>query len=169
MRRFAIATLFLLAGCDLYFDGGDDPPCAYGGEKELAPAYEQRNPQTGQCEQFGGGGCDERCGPCPAYDTSGASGDQAAQPDWGSCYSQCEALDESSCVVTAGCRAAYTDFPNEDRSPEFRGCWATALSGPVQGGGCVGLDAHACSRHDDCSAYYIDPNWSTARLSLAIT
>ncbi|MDQ3366288.1 MAG: hypothetical protein M3680_12755 [Myxococcota bacterium] len=168
MRRFAIATLFLLAGCDLYFGGGDDAPCALGSKEDgLAPAYEHRNPHTGQCEQFGGGGCDYRCGPCPAYDTS--SGADIAQPDWGSCYSQCEALDENSCLVTSGCRAAYTEFQNDDRVPEFRGCWATAPSGPVQGGGCVGLDAHACSRHDDCSAYYIEPNWSTARLSPPLT
>ncbi|MBA3394842.1 MAG: hypothetical protein H0T89_19505 [Deltaproteobacteria bacterium] len=145
MRCLALVALTLVAGCDLYFsDGDDEPPCA---AYDLAPAQELRNPQTGMCEGIGYP-CDGACGPCTA--------DAIAQPDWGSCYSMCEQLSEHSCMVTAGCRVAYRDFPTQDRLPEFLGCWATAMSGPIQGGGCSNLDAHACSRHDDCAAYYID-------------
>jgi len=41
-------------------------------------------------------------------------------------------------------------------------CVGTAPSGPVNGTACAGLDAHECSRHDDCIAvhYYVDvPAW----------
>jgi len=148
MRSLALVALTLVAGCQLYFDDGDDEPCPpYAAD--IAPADQLRDPETGECQSFGGGGCDGRCGPCPDY---GA----VAMPDWGSCYSQCESLDESTCFVTSGCRAAYTIPLADDVPAAFRGCWATAPSGPVQGGGCTGLDAHGCSRHDDCVAYYED-------------
>nr|MBA3452041.1 hypothetical protein [Deltaproteobacteria bacterium] len=158
MRRYA-AILLLLAGCDLYFGGDDEPPCTgYGiGASPVAP-NELRNPQTGQCQSYGGGGgCydyvdgDGRCAPC-AYDV-------APQPDWGSCYSTCDGLDESTCLAAPGCIAAYdenTDYADAPSEISFKGCWATAPSGPIQGGGCWELDAQACSRHDDCSMYYGD-------------
>ena len=41
----------------------------------------------------------------------------------------------------------------------YEACWPTAPSGPVRGGGCVGLDAQECSRHDDCVAQH-DSDWS---------
>jgi hypothetical protein len=153
MRSLAV-LLLLLGGCDLYFGGDDDPPpCAYGatGGGAAEPANGYRDPYTGQCEYYGGGGypCDGTCGPCPEYDMG------ASQPyDWASCYSQCEALDEGTCAETSGCYVAYIGDANAHK---FLGCFATAPSGPVQGS-CAGLDAYSCSRHDDCSALYSATN-----------
>ena len=108
---------------------------------------------TGECQSFGGGGwCDRGCGPCPDYAAL-----TPAHPDWATCYSQCEALDEASCLEASGCYAAYWEDGWGADAPSlsgFKGCHATAPSGPVQGGGCYNLDAHACSRHDDCSLVY---------------
>ena len=158
-KSWALLVLVVLGGCDLYFGGDDDPPpCndyGYGAGPAIYPSQELRNPDNGQCQYVGGGyPCDDICGPCPA------AGDDIsiANPDWGSCYSQCEGLPEASCLSTAGCFAAYTDnpaadYPNGDGLNEFYGCWQTAPSGPVHGS-CSGLDAQECSRHDDCSAVY---------------
>lgn len=151
MRRL-LAVLVLLSGCDLYFNGDDEPPCAGDGYGAY-PEQQIRNPQTGQCESYGGwGGCYDSCGPCPEYAAL-----SIALPDWGSCYSQCESLDEHACISTPGCLAAYDEYAPEADAPSsasFKGCWATAPSGPVQGGGCWNLDAQECSRHDDCSMFY---------------
>lgn len=153
MRRYA-AILVLLAGCDLYFGGDDEPPCTGWGTGGGAsqPSQQLRNPETGQCEDYGGwGGCYDSCGPC-AYDL-------AAQPDWGSCYSKCEGLDEASCLGASGCIAAYDEYIDYADAPSinnFKGCWATAPSGPIQGGDCWNLGAQECSRHDDCSMYFGD-------------
>ena len=147
MRRFVIAFVVLLSGCDLYFsDGDDEPPCNYGAIEgaPIAPAL-YRNPATGDCQGFGGYPCDDRCGPCPATDQ--------ALPDWGSCYSECEGLAEGACISAPGCFAAYWEYPSQDRQGEYRACFQTAPSGPV-GGTCAGLDAQQCSRHDNCSAHY---------------
>src|SRR5688500_2362911 len=160
MRSVAIAVLVLLSGCDLYFtDGDDEPPCNYpaAGDKEIAPSQAYRNPQTGTCEYFGYP-CDGRCGPCPEYASD------VAQPDWGSCYSQCEGLDASSCKATAGCFATYLTSKENDGPPSYDGCWQTAPSGPV-GGSCANLDAQECSRHDNCAAYYEETGY--ARTSYA--
>ncbi len=157
MRRYA-AILLLLAGCDLYFGGDDQPPCANWetGGGAVAP-NQLRNPDTGLCESTGGGGG------CYAYDDvngcTPCAYDLASPPsqDWGSCYSKCEGLDEQSCLGASGCIAAYdenTDYADAPSISTFKGCWATAPSGPIQGGGCWELDAQQCSRHDDCSMYY---------------
>lgn len=151
MRRLVLLAV-LLTGCDMYFsDGDDEPPCNYdvAGTKEgdLAPAQLLRDPSTGECVGWGNtGNCDDRCGPCPQADQ--------AMPDWGSCYSECEAKSETECFAAAGCYAAYTDFPNQDRAAEFRGCWQTAPSGPISTGSCTALDAQECSRHDNCTMHY---------------
>ena len=153
MRRAVLASvLSLVAGCDLYFGGGDDdPPCVYGGDYAdgggaIGPSYELRDPATGLCSYYGGGGyCDGLCGPCPEYDVAPA-------PDWGACYGRCDGLDASSCLATPGCYGAYKE--NTDNAPPtFWACWETAPSGPV-GGSCANLDAYNCSRHDYCIAVY---------------
>lgn len=136
-------------GCLFYFDKDDkDDRCLATPEGAIA-AEEFRDPNTGLCQPFGGGSCNDACGPCP--------GAAEALPDWGSCWSGCEGLEEDTCQLTAGCRAAYTNSLLDDGPPEFRECWAVAQSGPVRGGTCDGLDAYACSQHDDCAAYYDDP------------
>ena len=133
------------AGCTIYT--GDDDDCNYdwGGV-----AQGIRNPDTNQCEYWGGGGggCDDT----PVYEPQ-------AYPDWAYCDTACEQLDEQGCLVTSGCRATYvTQYcpPNADCAfmQEFSGCVGTAPSGPVQGA-CEGLDAHECSRHDDCAAVHL--------------
>lgn len=150
LRSLAVLALAAvpLGGCDLYFGGDDEPPCAYGAGGAVAPdvANGYRNPYSGQCEYYGGPyyPCDDACGPCPAADV-------ASPPyDYASCYSQCEGLTEDTCAGESGCYVAYL---GDATKQEFLGCYATAPSGPVQGS-CTNLDAYACSRHDNCSALY---------------
>ena len=134
----------LLAGCDMYFGGGDDAPCLEGDYAGIAAEY--RDPMNGTCITGGYGGCDDGCGPCPA------AAEPAVLPDMGMCQSQCTGLAPDACAATAGCYASWF----EDRSalkPEYEGCWQTAPSGPVQGT-CSGLGAYECSRHDDCELIY---------------
>jgi hypothetical protein len=155
MRRY-LALLIVLSGCGLYFDGDDDPPPVCNGYGAEGAPLELRDPSTGACTSFGGWtGCDpytdENC--CPQY-----AADLAPLPDWGYCTSQCTGLDEASCLSAPGCNASYdlaVGAPDDaGTGAGFLGCWATAQSGPIEGGGCAGLDAYACSQHDDCSLYY---------------
>ena len=136
-RLIALLGLVAASGCF----GGDDE-CIYYDKAgaDFAP-NELRDPTTGTCQPFGGGGCNSSCEPCAT------EGDLAPNPDWAQCYSQCEALDETNCKLKSGCRAAYA-------GASFYQCWAVAPSGPVQGGNCTGLDAYGCSRHDDCVAIH---------------
>ena len=147
------------SGCNLYSNSDDD--CSYGGgtyNGGAAPGAAvagQRDPSSGQCVYYGGGGtCDDPCAPCPA---TGAA-DQAAMPSWGYCQSQCTGLDEQTCVGTSGCRAIYTDQcngqPGCNSAPVYSECWLTDMTGPIEGGGCDGLDAYTCSQHDDCVAIH---------------
>lgn len=156
MRRLCL-LLALLSGCDLYWNGGDDAPCQFGGADDQAfwEGQNLRNPDSGQCEIVGGGGggggCGGSCGPC-AYEGDTAT-PPVLDPDWGACFSDCSNLGPDACMAAAGCRATFSSDAN-DALTDFLGCWAVAPSGPVEGGGCVGLDAHACSMHDDCTATY---------------
>lgn len=145
MRSLLVLTVIVLGGCNLYFSG-DDQQCGYGAV-DIAPSFELRDPQTGTCQPFGGGG-----GGCPCGQLCDDAVPPIAQPDWGMCFSQCDALDESTCIGTTGCRAAYTEGASRG-VPTFRGCWSVAPSGPIHGA-CENLDAYGCSQHDDCSAYY---------------
>jgi hypothetical protein len=165
MRSWLVLGSLLVAGCNLYF-GGDDqppPPCNYGDD-----IYEPllRNPQTGECESFGWGGgtCSDQC-PCPGTANGGAVKSGVAMPDWASCGGACDALDEKTCLATAGCHAEYTGFecpPNADctmapATITFWTCSAVAPSGPQEGGDCWSLDAQTCSEHDDCATTYQPP------------
>jgi hypothetical protein len=151
MKSLLLALAVLASGCVLYGgdDDGDDDVCAYEGD---IAAAELRNPDTGSCESWGGGG--------------GCYGAPEPWPDWASCYSECEGLDEQGCLATSGCRAAYwqetcppwADCDASWQPPTFYGCWGTAPSGPTQGA-CDGLSAYDCSRHDDCVAVY-DRDWN---------
>jgi len=157
MRSIALLSLLssslLTAGCDLYFPGDDDDDCDYGGAADREPGFEEylRNPESGQCEWFGGGypPCDGTCGPC--LDSAENDALEAPLPTWAVCSLYCEALDEMTCWATSGCRAAYVD---EGGSNSFWECWGTDQTGPIQGGGCDALDAYACSLHDDCVAVH---------------
>ncbi|MDB4960408.1 MAG: hypothetical protein JWP01_407 [Myxococcales bacterium] len=163
MRRYA-AILLLLAGCDLYFGGsGDDaPPCKdiYPDYPDAGAAFEGRDPETGICSTFGGGGwngCGDSCGPCAATEGGTVDVALAPLPDWGACYSSCNELDEQTCLASSGCFATYLEDGSLQDAPSilaYNGCFATPPSGPVQGGGCYGLGAQECSRHDDCSLLY---------------
>lgn len=146
-----LAIPLLLSGCII--SGGDTEPCE-NTRVEEAPSQiiEYRNPESGACQDFGGGGGGggETCG------NWGGNNDQAdpiepggAFLDWASCESQCEGLSEQNCLTTSACRVAYAIGLTGDQ--EFYECWGTAPSGPIQGGGCEGLDAYTCSQHDDCS------------------
>ncbi|MEZ4404769.1 MAG: hypothetical protein R3B06_32565 [Kofleriaceae bacterium] len=135
------------SACTLYFgdDTGDDD-CFFE-----SPGFDQggiRNPQTNQCEFFGGGG--GGCG-APQTDSAGAPAPQ----DWAQCFTTCEALDEQSCMAAPECRVTYTQSsPFEGGFRFFSGCVGVAPSGPVTGEACQGLDGYGCSRHNDCVAVY---------------
>jgi hypothetical protein len=146
MKGLAVLAL-LLSGCDLYFGGDDDvdPPCYQTGGAERDDG--QRDPYTGECQWNYPCGGDACC-----YETADSDGKTAPEADWGACYSQCTNLEESACMISAGCFAAYIDNPAAD-GRQFWGCWQTAPSGPIQGQ-CSNLDAWSCSRHDDCKAIY---------------
>ena len=103
--RTLLAAIVLLPGC---FIVSDDDDCDYGGiraegdEAGLeAPQQLYRNPDTGQCDDLGGGGggggtnCD-RCGNC--YDQ--VPEDREPAPDWGECTNFCTGLDETTCQAT---------------------------------------------------------------------
>ena len=153
----------LLAGCSLY--GGDDD-CSYGGGgaegagegNSGADYYDPglRNPETGSCEYYGGGGgssCDA-CGNCPPQ---AEEPDRLPAPTWGFCESQCTGLAQDACEAASGCRAIFASDCATQRcedTPVYAECWSTDMTGPVQGGGCDGLDVYACSQHDDCSAVH---------------
>ncbi len=162
LRLASLCALMLTSSCALYF-GDDDDDCPYGGydtggSGAEAPAVGLHNPETGQCEYGFGGGrppypCDDRCGPCdqPAV----AEADYAAPPSWGYCESECTGLDEASCLESPGCRGIYAEpYCGDGVSCDGYGfveCWSVDQSGPIQGE-CIGLDAYACSMHDDCIA-----------------
>jgi hypothetical protein len=148
IQRLAVLAV-LLCGCDLYF--GDDDCDGWGMGGGAAPAYEVRDPYTGQCQTVGGGGgwdCDSSCGPCTYPAVA-----ELSIADWGMCWGTCAGLEEESCFVAPGCYAAYLNDAETDGPPSFWGCWDTAPSGPVQGS-CANLDAYECSRHDNCIAIY---------------
>ena len=146
-----LAIPLLLSGCII--SGGDTEPCkdspAAGAPSEI---FEYRNPENGVCQDFGGGGGGGG-GTCGDWGgTDEAEPADRAFLDWASCASQCEGLDEQNCLTTSACRGAYAiSLGGLEGEEEFYECWGTAPSGPIQGGGCEGLDAYTCSQHDDCS------------------
>ncbi len=148
-----VSCLMPLTACNLYFSGGDDP-CEEWGAGDRAGAQEAnllRNPESGECEAFGGwgGGCDEECGPCPlAEDLL----EQAPYPSWGSCESYCTGLDEQGCLDTSGCRGVYSPGP-PDAPEEFRECWQIDQSGGTVDD-CENLDGWSCSTSDRCIAVH---------------
>ncbi|HWO19049.1 MAG TPA: hypothetical protein VNO30_09735 [Kofleriaceae bacterium] len=151
MRYPALLAMFLvlISGCMFVFDGREGDDDCLLAEPALAPAP-LRNPETLRCESFGGGGgCDPACGPCPALDL-------APIPSWGSCGSSCEALSESACASTVGCRVVKDAAcaVSGTCTSDFLGCFPTD-QGTITDLGC--FDAHdgwACSQIPDCVAYH---------------
>lgn len=155
MRRVTLASLVLtscaslasLTACTIYLgDDGDDVDCL----ADVIAPLRLVNPNNLACEEFSGG-CPEECGPC-TLDTD------EPIPTWASCDSACSALDELTCMTTEGCRTAHDwgcwtgDGPCT-AEVSYVGCFAVDTTGPVRGG-CAGLDAWECSRHDDCIALH---------------
>jgi hypothetical protein len=70
--------------------------------------------------------------------------------DYGACFGACSNAVEADCLARPGCRAAYA-------GASFLMCLPTAPSGALHDGACDGLDAYECSRHDNCSAAYVQP------------
>ncbi len=137
------ALLALPAGCTVYWgEDDDDDDCA-----EIA-RLGLRDPQSGVCEGFGSSCDDPRVG----------APEPAEARDWATCPGPCEGLDEASCLADVACRAAYTECPPNARCEapwNFHECWGLAPSGPDDSRvACSALDAHACSRRNDCEAHY---------------
>ena len=166
---FVLATLTVaLSGCQLYFGGDDGPPptCGGGGWGTGGEGYDDgypsnllRNPQTGDCEEFGGygggygGSCywDESYQSCVCDDVAEPTSPPA--PNWPACDSSCSLLDEDTCLAEPGCQVAYF----EDNTPGwslFRGCYATTTTGGVDNASCFNLDAYGCAQRDNCSIFY---------------
>ena len=152
-----VTALAAFPGCGFWF--GDDDDCDHGGDDYGAPLPDYRDPDSGECVYpyggGGGGGCND---PAPE-----PGEDDAPEYDYAVCYERCEGLSEATCLTTAACRAIYVSTcpPGADcEAPitfAYHDCWGTAPSGPLQGGDCTSLDAHACSQHDDCAARHLAP------------
>lgn len=158
-KTLCLASLSLLllgaSGCHLYF-GDDDDDCS---DYEAYPWPGNRNPSSGQCEGGGGGGGGGCYDILPAEaDSEGAALYDPYYQDWAMCESGCEWLGEAECRAADACRAIYMPTRCEGAdcvtNEVFVACWGTAPSGAIQGGGCVGLDAYECSRHNDCIAVH---------------
>lgn len=167
--RFAsvlAAATIALTGCQLYFGEDDEPPVTCGGgvrpgwgTDDGYPSNLLRNPQTGECEEFGGygGGYGGNC----YYDSWSEScvcDDVAVPPpqpvpNWPACESSCTILDEETCLSEPGCQVAYWEEVAPSNAPLFRGCYATT-GGPDIYASCFNLDAYGCAQHDSCSIFY---------------
>lgn len=174
MKRILVLAL-ALSGCSLYWGGDDnnnDDDCKYdgGGAPIASPSY--RDPTTGVCQSFNEYPCDCPCGQaceCPAYDV--------AIPDWGQCYTQCDALPEDQCLTTPGCHAAYDDESREALGSDgdawtyatvFMGCWATPFNSTQHASSCANLDAQSCSQYDNCSMVYSDSYYGSTTFEQCI-
>jgi len=101
-----------------------------GGTATCDVEIELRDPSTGLCQLV----------QCPGN-----------AMDWAVCQGTCDGLPESACLTHAGCHAAYIDHAPDGAM--YWDCWNVAPSGPTEGS-CAGLDAHECSRYDDCTSIY---------------
>jgi hypothetical protein len=151
MKRLVFGLL-VLAGCTNDTKCGlpgagctNDTKCGLPGALDIA-SIEQRDPQTGQCVVTDPGPpCDTQCGPCPETG--------ALQPavDWADCNGVCDNLNETQCLASTTCHAAYQDTGGP--TPTFWGCWNLPPSGAITGA-CASLDAQTCSEHTDCASVY---------------
>ncbi len=140
--RALLPVIFLanvVSGC-VFFEGNDNK-CYSEDTGDERARNDRLDPSNGVCRFFDNGACSDSCAPC---DDNGQP-----VPDWAPCESACDDLPVGTCMATPGCRAIYV-------GGDFYDCWAVAPSGPIHGGGCEGLDAYNCSRHDDCVASHLD-------------
>lgn len=159
MRSALVAAVLTLSavsalsgGCSLYLGHhhGDDDDCLVNAEDDAAPSFRLRDPQTGQCSDFGYGG-GGYC--CPdGADCAEPANTPAIPSGWNSCSGPCEGLTEGACLATPSCHAAYFDG-DQGVPPQFWQCWET--TGPydigyANDGECSSLEAEACSHRDDC-------------------
>ncbi|MBT8495467.1 MAG: hypothetical protein KJO07_20630 [Deltaproteobacteria bacterium] len=141
------ATVLFTGGCDLY--SNDDCYEVCNDAPDIG--YEGRNPDTGQCEYWGGGGGGGCYTYCEGdYDLLPATRQGLTEPlpDWPACYSQCEGRTESQCQETDGCQAVYLDGRG---GQSYYDCWATGYNDPANRQDCGELDSWSCTRRDDCS------------------
>lgn len=161
---FATITIVTATGCDLYWsdDGDDDVICL------TPPALPYRNPETGVCEPYGGGG--GGCGPCEPCPLGAP--ETGALPAWPACYGSCQGLDEFTCGATAGCHLATYDYGYDDGpmpvppgtgsgggmgdTPDgpypsrYAECWDIAPLPVDSYSDCWNLDAYGCAMADHC-------------------
>jgi hypothetical protein len=117
------------------------------------PGPGQRNPNTGQCDFYGGGGT----GACGDFGGGSAEPAGASLTDWGICNSYCETLTEADCLQAEECRGAYVDPCGDaqcDDDLSFYECWAITPWGGFSDEGCDTYDAEECARHNECSAVH---------------
>lgn len=134
---FCLLGIFCISGCvHLSSDDDDDElDCDYLERLVL------RDPETGACVDLGSTAPEcLACGNCVPAGT-----DRTNRAFCG----LCEGNDEARCLADVSCRAAYAD---PDGS--FLGCWGALPMDASSSGACAGLDAYACSRRNDCSAWY---------------
>jgi hypothetical protein len=168
MIRLALVCLVSLSGCFIVFpehgNGGDDdddcllPPAGGGtepgGGREPSAIAPLRNPNTLTCDDFGGGGeCRPECGPCPL-----GIEDQALAPipSWGTCFSSCENLDETTCGARTDCRVVKDAFcaVQGDCFTDFLGCFPTDNFIDESVDCASAFDGETCSRNPACTAFH---------------
>jgi hypothetical protein len=135
----------MLGGCGLYFGGGGGGTVCNEPATAKEPALEYRDPNTGQCEPFGGGGGGGgNCNPCEpcAGETGGV-----AVPNWAQCTGNCLGATETDCYALAGCQAEFLNSA-------FWGCYPVE---PPESGipaDCNTTSALLCAESDTCIAVY---------------
>lgn len=119
--------------------------CDFGTQECITdPEEHVRDPATAECIVLSNqDGCQYCFDSCVVGDSH--------RFDYGACFDDaCTRATEADCLTSPGCRAAYA-------GASFFMCLSTAPSGALHDGTCDGLDAYQCSRHDNCSARYVQP------------
>ena len=146
-----VSVLAPLVGCSLYFDdhGGDDTRCYGTPPTDVAEIL--RNPETGQCQSFDITGGD----PCGVAEPL-AGGAAIFIPNWPSCGTFCDGLDQNTCATTIGCHAYFGDngYPDSSIVPSstFLACGEVGSPAPADQTDCTTLDADSCANADWCQS-----------------
>ena len=159
-----LAIALPAAGCSLYFEDSGKADAGVTGCGGISTGQLLRDPSTGQCESFyspDGDGCYE--GDPPAYPPA---------PNWPTCISVCEGLDEQTCSTTAGCHGYFSGAfcpPNADcistEPTTFFACGAVGEPiSTTSGTACEELDAASCAGSDACQTY-LWPTYSGTALT----